>query len=318
MNILMITPAPPRSRHGNRVTALRWARMLEKLGHRVRLAQSYRGEPCDLLIALHAQRSHGAMAEYRRRHPGDPLVLVLTGTDLYRDLPESAEAQESLRMATRMVTLQDLAAEELPRALRGKVRVILQSAEPLPGAVRPAVRDFGVCVIGHLREVKDPFRAALAARGLPESSRVRILHAGKAMDASMARRAGKEQKANPRYRWMGELPRWRVRRLMGRSRLMVLSSRMEGGANVISEAAAAGLPVLASHIPGSAGLLGSDFPGFFPVGDTDALLRLLLRAESDGKFLAGLQRHMEHIAPQFQPGRELNAWKSLLDELIII
>lgn len=317
MNILMLTPAPPRSRHGNRVTALRWARMLEKLGHRVRLGQSYQGEPCDLLIALHARRSHGAMAEYRRRHPGGPLVLVLTGTDLYRDLPESADAQESLRMATIMVTLQDLAARELPRSLRGKVRVILQSAEPLPRTLRPAVREFAVCVIGHLREVKDPFRAALAARGLPECSRIRIIHAGKAMDASMARQAGKEQRINPRYCWMGELPRWRVRRLMGRSRLMVLSSRMEGGANVISEAAAAGLPVLASRIPGSAGLLGADYPGFFPVGDTDALSRLLLRAERDGDFLAGLQRHMLRIAPRFQPCRELNAWKSLLDELAI-
>ena len=318
MKIIMVTPAPPRSLYGNRVTALRWVRLLEKLGHRVRLTQSYQGESCDLLIALHARRSHGAMAEYRRRHPGAPLVLVLTGTDLYRDLPENTEAQESLRMATRMVILQELAAKELPRALREKVRVILQSAEPLPRALRPALRDFGVCVIGHLREVKDPFRAALAARGLPESSRIRILHAGKAMDASMAGLAGKEQKTNPRYRWMGELPRWRVRRLMGRSRLMVLSSRMEGGANVLSEAAAAGLPVLASRIPGSIGLLGADYPGFFPVGDTDALLRLMLRTESDGIFLAGLQRHMERIAPRFRPGRELKAWKSLLDELKII
>lgn len=315
MKILMITPAPPRSRYGNRVTALRWARILVKLGHTVQIAQSYQGEPCGLLIALHAHRSHGAMVEYRARYPGAPLVLALTGTDLYRDIGQSPQARESLHMATRMVTLQAMAAMELPAALRGKVRVILQSAEPPPPGVRPAVRGFPVCVVGHLREVKDPFRAAMAARNLPPASRIRIQHAGKAMDKQMAGQAAVEQKANARYLWLGELPRWRVRRLLGQSRLMVLSSRMEGGANVISEAAVAGLPVLASRIPGSVGLLGKAYPGFFPVGDTDALAELLWRAESEEIFLSSLQKHMRRIAPQFQPAREREAWKSLLDEL---
>ena len=315
MNILMITPAPPRSRYGNRVTALRWARILSELGHRVRLDQTYRGESCDLMIALHAQRSHGAMAEYRGRFPDAPVVLALTGTDIYRDIAESPEARKSLHMATRLVTLQSMAARELPAALRRKVHLILQSALPLPRGAHPAVRRYIVCVIGHLREVKDPFRAALAARGLPQSSRIRVMHAGKAMAPDMARRAREEQKANSRYQWLGELPRWRVRRLLGRSRLMVLSSHMEGGANVISEAAAAGLPVLASRIPGSVGLLGEGYAGFFPVGDTDALSELMLRAECDGDFLAGLRSHMRGLAPRFQPARELAAWKSLLNGL---
>lgn len=321
MKILMITPAPPRSRYGNRITALRWARILDSLGHQVRLAEGYQGEPCDLMIALHAQRSHDAMAEYHRRHPGAPLVLALTGTDLYRDLANNAEAgaqtKASLRMATALVTLQSLAARELPPSLRRKVRVIEQSAEPLPAGARPSVRNFDVCVIGHLRGVKDPFRAALAARGLPAVSRIRILHAGKAMDKAMGRQARAEQKANPRYRWLGELPHWQVRRLMGRSKLMVLSSKMEGGANVISEAAAGGLPVLASRIPGSMGLLGQEYAGLFAVGDTEALTEMLLRAENENKYLAGLQKHMGRIAPRFKPERERNAWESLLNGLHI-
>jgi putative glycosyltransferase (TIGR04348 family) len=315
MKIIMVTPAPPRSLYGNRVTALRWIRILEKLGHRVRLSQTYGGEPCDLLVALHARRSHDAMQAYRRRFPEAPLLLALTGTDLYRDLANSPEARLSLRMATRLVTLQPLAARELPGALRAKVRVILQSAQAPPRGVHPAKRGFPVCVVGHLRDEKDPFRTAKAARALPAASRIRILHAGKAMNAAAETRAKREMARNPRYRWLGELPRWRVRRLLARSRLMVLSSRMEGGANVISEAAAAKLPVLASHIPGSVGLLGEAYPGYFPFGDTAALRLLLLRAETDSRFLAELQGHMRRLAPLFHPARERAAWRALLAEL---
>ncbi|NIP73887.1 MAG: TIGR04348 family glycosyltransferase, partial [Gammaproteobacteria bacterium] len=59
------------------------------------------------------------------------------------------------------------------------------------------------------------------------------LHAGGALEPAMAQEARQEMAENPRYRWLGELPRWRARRVLARSRLMVLSSRVEGGANVI-------------------------------------------------------------------------------------
>lgn len=312
MKIIMVTPAPPRSLYGNRVTALRWIRILEKLGHRVRLSQTYGGEPCDLLVALHARRSHDAMQAYRRRFPAAPLLLALTGTDLYRDIANSPEARLSLRMATHLVTLQPLAARELPGALRAKVRVILQSAQAPPRGVHPAKRGFPVCVVGHLRDEKDPFRTAKAARALPAPSRIRILHAGKAMNAAAETRAKREMARNPRYRWLGELPRWRVRRLLARSRLMVLSSRMEGGANVISESVVAGLPVIASDISGSVGLLGEDYAGYYPVADTGALARILLRAEREPDFLETLRAQCAAREHLFRPERERDGWRNLI------
>ncbi|HXG67357.1 MAG TPA: hypothetical protein VNO70_19795 [Blastocatellia bacterium] len=127
MKIGIITPAPPRSRYGNRVTALRWARILRSLGHRVVISQSYAGDPFDLLIALHARRSHAAIARFRRERPASPLVVALTGTDLYRDLPRSRQARHSLELATRIVVLQPAALAELPPRLRDKARVIYQS-----------------------------------------------------------------------------------------------------------------------------------------------------------------------------------------------
>ncbi|MFQ5693335.1 MAG: glycosyltransferase, partial [Nitrospinota bacterium] len=166
-----------------------------------------------------------------------------------------------------------------------------------------------------LRPVKDPFRAAMAARRLPESSRVRVLHVGRALSEGMQRRALAEAARNPRYRWLEAKSRSQALRILARSRVLVLSSKMEGGANVISEALAASVPVLASRIPGSVGLLGKDYPGYFPSGDTRALARLLARMETETRFAERLREACERIAPRFDPSHERAAWRGLLKEL---
>lgn len=324
LRIGIVTPAPPGTRHGNRITALRWARILRQLGHRVSVVREYTGEPFDLLLALHALRSHNSICRFRGAHPERPLIVALTGTDLYRDLRRSARAQKSLGLACRIVALQPKALEELRPELREKARVILQSAggksvsdknhESFKKTKRGA-RSFDVCVIGHLRPVKDPFRAALASRLLPRSSRIRVLHVGKAMTKSMEQRALKEMMVNARYRWIGELSRARARRLLARSDLFILSSKMEGGANVLSEAIAERIPVLASKIAGSVGLLGEDYPGYFAVGSSIDLARAMARAETDPNFLEGLTRWVGRLGPQFSPALEKQAWSRLLAEL---
>src|ERR1051325_4540534 len=194
MRIGIVTPAPPGSRYGNRITALRWARLLKALGHSVQITQEYAGEPFDLLIALHAKKSHPSAARFHKEHAERPLIVALTGTDLYRDLPRNRQAQASLELATRIVALQPKALKELRLELRGKVRVIYQSvngksiragAAGRRKAGSGGTQSFDACVIGHLRPVKDPFRAALAARLLPPTSRIRIVHIGKAITKEM-------------------------------------------------------------------------------------------------------------------------------------
>ena len=322
LRIAIVTPAPPGSRKGNRVTARRWAGILRGLGHRIAVVQEYGGEPCDVLVALHASKSHDSIARFRRDHPDRPRVVALTGTDLYGDIRTDRRAQQSLEWATRLIALQPMAVDELPPPLRAKVRVIYQScvAPPGygPGQVVPKRAVFEVGVIGHLRAVKDPFRTAQAARLLPPSSRIRVLHLGGILDPEMAQQARDEMAANPRYRWLGDLPRWRTLRILARCRLLALTSVLEGGANVVTEAIACGVPVIASRIPGSLGLLGTDYPGYFPTGDTAALAALLRRAETDGAFYAGLKARCDQLRWLADPAEERRRWAALLHELALV
>lgn len=294
---------------------LRWRRILRELGHDVRVADAYDGSPTDLMIALHAWRSAESIRRFRALYPDRPLIVALSGTDIYEYIArDPAPVLHSLACADRLLALQDLVRRRVPMRFRSKLRVLHQSAHPLrPG--RKSTRSFDVAVIGHLRHVKDPMRAALAARRLPASSRMRIVHYGAAESPRWAAAAKAEMARNPRYVWRGDRPRAEVGRLLGRARAMVLSSRSEGGANVISEAVAAKVPILASRIDGSVGLLGRDYPGYFPVGDTAALARLLHRVESDPPYLSRLQRAIARRALLFRPAREKAAWKKLIREL---
>ncbi|NIR29616.1 MAG: TIGR04348 family glycosyltransferase [Gammaproteobacteria bacterium] len=313
MRVVLVTPAPRHSRAGNRTTAVRWARFLRGLGHRVRVTNGYAGESADLMLALHAWRSAEAAAHFRDRFPQRPLVVALTGTDIYRFIDSDPDVTlRSMELADALVGLHDLAAEAIPARLRDKVHVIYQSVPPLSSRLPPLKRVFEVLVIGHLREEKDPLRTALATRDLPSSSRIRVVHLGRAHDEAWAERARAEMARNPRYRWRGEVPGWAVRRALARAPLMVLSSVMEGGANVVSEALVAGVPVIASDIPGSVGLLGRNYPGYYPVRDTDALRAQLLRAEQEPDHLAELQSRCAARAPLFEPRREREAWRRLL------
>ena len=314
MRICVVTPAPSGSRQGNRVTAVRWARVLRGLGHRVTINEHFAGESSDIMVALHAKRSSTDIRRFRKSHPDAPLVVALTGTDLYHDLERYATARRSLELADRLILLQPHGLHFLPSRFKSKARVIYQSVTPPKRIVKPLKSVFEIVVIGHLRPVKDPFRAAFAARRLPSSSRIRITHLGAALLPAMAHRAQREMRVNRRYLWLGEKQRSQALQLLARSRLLVVSSRMEGGANVMSEAMVASVPVICTRVSGCMGLLGDSYPGYFDVGDTRGLTRLLSRVETDGGFYRTLQSWCRRLRPLFHPQRERAAWKELLGE----
>ena len=316
MKIHLVTPAEEHSRNGNRTSAKRWARLLRRADHRVTIDTDYKGEPADLLIALHAWRSAAAIQRYRDASPDGPLVVALGGTDVNTYLKTDPKTTlTSMRMANALVCLHDLVADELPRDLRPKLTVIRQSAEPLPRPRAPSKRHFDICVIGHLRTEKDPFRTALAARLLPAESRVRVLHFGKAHSPKWELQAEAEMRINPRYRWKGEVSPGRIRKAYSRAHLMVISSTQEGGANVVSEALVAGVPIIASDIPGNIGLLGADYGGYYRVGDELSLAERISRAETDAAFMKQLKKQGSALAALFTPEKEQAAWQQVLEAL---
>ena len=163
--------------------------------------------------------------------------------------------------------------------------------------------------------MKDPFRTADAVRLVRSSSQIKVLHAGAALSLDMESEALAKTKSNPRYSWLGELPRWKTLRLLAGSRLLVLTSQMEGGANVVSEALACSIPVISSRISGSIGLLGEDYPGYFPVGDTQALADLLHRLETDQSFYLSLKAWCHRRKEIVSPDREKQSWECLLQKI---
>ena len=314
MRILLVTPPRQVRLAGNQVTATRWGRIFRSLGHQVVVADDFDDQRADLLLAIHAYRSADAIRRFRDAHPTRPLVVALTGTDIYRFFESDPEAtSRSLEAADRLVVLNSLAWRTVPPSAQTKVFLVYEGAKPLPEPRRPSRRHFDICVIGHLREEKDPLRTALAVRDLPDASRIRVHHYGGCYTPEWAEQARREMTCNPRYRWYGEVPHWQVRRALSTCRLTVLSSRIEGGANVLSEAIVAGVPVLRSDIDGSVGILGPDYAGYFPVGDTAALRGCLVRAEHDPAFVRRLTEQVTGLSPQFTVAAETRRWKELLD-----
>ena len=294
---------------------MRWQRFLEEWGYSVGVTESWSGGDADVLVALHAYRSHQSIVEFKKKYPSRPIVLILTGTDIYRDMEIHGEVLCSMEMADQLIVLQSSALDSIPHSLRHKAKVIYQSIEiDLPDPVFSD--DFLVTIIGHLREEKDPFCLARSLSLLPSESKIYVRHLGKALNPQMERFAKNFNTTLERYQWIGELSHADTLQILSQSRLMVISSSMEGGAHVVSEAIALGVPVIASDIPGNRGLLGEDYPGYYPVGDESSLARLLCRSETMPDFYSLLKKRIALRQELIQPAREKQAIQETLSECL--
>ena len=312
--VCIVSPALADANNGNWHTASRWGRFLAGAAQ-VQIVKVWDGTPADALIALHARRSADSIARFRESSAHAPLALVMTGTDLYRDLDTDIHAQHSVECASDIVVLQDEGIASLPMAARSKARCIVQSASRL---VRgdAATGHVGLVAVGHLRDEKDPLTLMAAARGLPADTPIRIHHIGRPLDAALGAAAQRTMQQCPAYRWLGGLDARAARRWIARSRALVHMSKMEGGANVVIEAVRSRVPLLASRIDGNVGLLGADYDGYFPVGDAAALAALMQRFAADAGFARRLAAQCRAREPRFAPAEEARAVRALLADML--
>ena len=312
--VCIVSPALADANNGNWRTALRWSRFLAGAAQ-VQIALAWDGAPVEALIALHARRSADSIARFRAALPHAPIALVMTGTDLYRDLQTDLSAQHAVECASHVVVLQDEALKALPAAAQAKARCIVQSASRV---LRDdaAVGHIGLVAVGHLRDEKDPLTLMAAARQLPPQTPIRIHHIGRALDLALGAEARRTMQQCPHYRWLGGLDARATRRWIARSRALVHMSRMEGGANAVIEAVRSQVPVLASRIDGNVGLLGADYDGYFPVGDAVALAALMQRFAADARFAHGLAAQCRLREPGFAPAEESRRVRALLADML--
>ncbi len=312
--IIILTPTGTGTRTGNLHTAQRYARFLRSAGHRVSVALRWEGQPCEFLVALHARRSSESISKYKDKFPCSPLIVVLTGTDLYRDLPESKEARRSLALADRVIVLQEDAKRLLKPGIRRKTRIVYQSANPRVSYAPPGDR-FRIAVVGHLRDEKDPFRAVRALALLKDEA-FELIQLGAPLDPGSKTEAERWMKKDRRYRWLGSVPHARALGWIARSHLLVVSSKTEGGANVICEAARIGTPVLASRVSGNVGMLGRSYPGLFRLFDEKALAVLIQKAFENKNYYGQLRKRLSGRRPLFAPATERASLNRVVRELL--
>lgn len=326
--VVIVSPALADANNGNWQTARRWQRLLS-VAHSARITREWPGPqastgatapaaPDQVMLALHARRSAPAIEAWAQQHGSRGLAVVLTGTDLYRDIATDATAQRSLALAQQLVVLQDQGRQALPEALRAKTQVVFQSTTARQ-ALAKTPQHLRAVMVGHLREEKDPLTLLAAVALLGQGAGVLIDHIGLPLDAAFGEAAQATAAACPHYRWLGGLPHAATRVRIQRAHVLVHTSRMEGGAHVLMEAVCSGTPVLASRIAGNVGMLGADYTGYFEPGDAAQLAHLLHQVRATQHLphglLAQLAAQCALRAPLFAPAAERQALLSLVDAL---
>jgi putative glycosyltransferase (TIGR04348 family) len=320
--LLLVTPYLATANNGNWRTAARWARLLSS-HYRVIVqaatepVDSPRADGARVMIALHARRSHPAIAAWRLLRPERPHAVVLTGTDLYRDWPANdADTRDAMDHADALFVLQDDALAQLPPVLQRRSRVVFQSARTLQPWRHKRDDRLHCVLVAHLREEKDPATALAAWRELPRDVPATLTVIGAALDPALGQAANELAAADSRVQWLGPRAHPWTRQAIKRAHLLIVPSRMEGGANVVVEAVTAGTPVLGSRMSGNVGMLGRDYEGWFDVGDAAALTALVIRCAGDRPFLRRLERQCAARAPLFSPLAEAAALQAGVEAML--
>lgn len=323
--VCIVTPALADANNGNWQTAQRWARMLAK-HYRVALVPQWPHPTAldtDVLLALHARRSAASVAAWAQQLPQRPLLLALTGTDLYRDIAHDSSAQHALTVAHKLIVLQEAGPTQLPETVRNKCHVVYQSCTKRKALIKTQ-KHLRVVVVGHLRTEKSPHTVFELARMLSPTEGIVIDHIGAALDPAWGQAAQDTALTCPHYRWLGGLSHGQARDHIQRAHVLLHPSEMEGGAHVVMEAITSGTVVVASKVAGNVGMLGQDYKGYFGWGQTLEAARLIrqcrqslsIDASNPNNLLGHLHAQCQQRAPLFSPKQEAHALNSLVAQAL--
>ena len=350
MDICIVVPVYRGSQRGNEITAMRWKTMLTELAHSVTIVTI--DDPIresDCLIALNAVKTNPWLHQFHENYPDRSIIVCLTGTDLHGVFGEANKrptrplssdsnqhigrrskhrdsksaprdrAVDSLDLADRIVLLEPEGQRKLPVSYQAKCQVIFQSARKFqsqPSQQKFCDKDsFLVSLIGHLRKPKDPMLAAKAIRMLPTTSKIKLVHVGEVIEEEYLSWIQNEVEENDRYQWTGKVEHEIAQQILVESQLTLLTSINEGAPSIVSEAVVNEVPMLATRIDATVGMLGEDYPGLFEVGNVEQLVGLMLRAEREKEFLPQLKTALSQKKNRFTRETELKSLEKLINSL---
>lgn len=221
-----------------------------------------------LLWIVGSAFAYGALPDIKRVRPDLPIVDLLfntvghtesnrrysryidlnlvEGEDVRRWLIDHGEAPERIGMIPSGIDLQRYA----PRADRAALR---QQLGFEPGS-------FVVGFSGRLSEEKAPLSVLHIAGQLPEQAPIRIVMTGTGALADAVRDGIRRQGLEQRVHYLGVVPD--LREYLACFDVLIVPSKIDGRPNVVMEALAMGVPVIASNVGGLPELVRHGVTGF--------------------------------------------------------
>lgn len=314
----MTTPYERNSLQGNTVTAMRIVSiLLESDIDAAVLCKDEKAVCADFLIALHARKSARFIDNFLALNSAGKVIVYLTGTDLYSDIPSGCEiCEKSMELADALVVSQEASLASVPEKFRAKAVVVHKSIQLPEILVDDVAAESDLfTVIGHLRAVKQPFMAVESLQLLGDSVRLRLALLGKEVDSDSGGLSRKWQAQDPRFQWLGGLEYLEALHWIRRSVATINTSLAEGGANSVGESIVLGVPVLASRVEGNVGMLGDDYAGYFSAESKQELADLMLRVIHDSDFLEKLREQVRVRAEKFLRENEKQDWIKTIQKI---
>jgi glycosyltransferase involved in cell wall biosynthesis len=316
MKVLVTTPYARDSLQGNTVTAKRVVSILLETGLDASvISNDDKVEYADVIIALHARKSAHFIDDFLALNPAGKVIVYLTGTDLYHDIPNGCQiCERSMSLADVLVVSHELTLNALPEKYRKKAMSVHKSIQ-LPdflGEEKIEIDPNLFTIIGHLRAVKQPFMAVESMQLLEDSVRVKLVLLGNEIDEDSGEIARSWEAIDSRFQWLGGVEYLQALQWMRRSVATINTSLIEGGANSVGESIMLGVPVLATRIEGNIGMLGEDYAGYFSAESKQELADIMQRVISDADFLAMLREQVRVRKKKFTRENEKQDWMNVL------